>query len=72
MEKTKSRILETILINKINFFPNLKLYNRAIVIKTAWYWYRDREIDQWNRIENPEINPHTYGHLLFDKKVNNI
>ena len=42
--------------------PNLKVYYRAIVIKTAWYWYSTRLVDQWITIEDQEMNPHTYGH----------
>ena len=52
--------------------PDLKQYYRAIVIKIAQYWYRDGQVDQWNRIEDPEMNPHTYGHLIFDKGAKTI
>jgi hypothetical protein len=42
------------------------------MIKTEWYRYRDRQVDQWNRIENTEMNPHTYLHLIFGKGAKTI
>ena len=73
--KKNLRIVKIVLKNKRTsggiIIPDLKLYYRAIVIKTAWYWYRAIHVDQWNRTEAPEMKPHTYGHLIVNKEPKN-
>jgi hypothetical protein len=66
----KPRIMQTILNKKRTSggitIPDLNLYYRAINI--IWCWYPDRQVDQWNRIEDSELTPHIYGHLILTEK----
>jgi hypothetical protein len=53
--------------------PDFKLYYKFIIaIKTAWYWYKNRQEDQWNRAEDPDTNSCNFSHLIFNKTAQNI
>ena len=72
----KPRIAKAILSRKSEAggiaIPDLQLHYKAIITRTAWYWYQNRQVDQWYRIEDMDTNPNKYNFLILDKGAKNM